>query len=182
MKTIDATGQKFGRLTLIERIPIFKRPTKYRCRCECGTELIVLWSNIQRNTTQSCGCLRKDTIKKTKLKPVEDVLAKQIFSYYRKNAISRDIPWLLSLEEVRTLIFQPCLYCGITGETETILGGTKRKVRNNGIDRRENNLGYTIQNSVPCCKSCNFSKGSKTEKEFSEWIKRIIQHGYLCNF
>jgi len=36
------------------------------------------------------------------------------------------------------------------------------KVIYNGIDRVNNTLGYTEENSVPCCKTCNLAKRTLT--------------------
>lgn len=49
---IDLVGKKFGRLTVKERIG----PNKWKCKCECGNEIIALGSNLQRMNTSSCGC------------------------------------------------------------------------------------------------------------------------------
>lgn len=55
-KYIDLTGQQFGRLTALYRVPD-TRPTKWHCRCECGKEVDVNASNLRRGLTKSCGCL-----------------------------------------------------------------------------------------------------------------------------
>lgn len=44
----------------------------------------------------------------------------------------------------------------------------------NGIDRVDNNKGYTITNSVPCCKDCNFAKRDMTHDEFIAWVTRVF--------
>lgn len=46
---------RFNRWTLIERVPK-TRPEKWLCRCDCGTEKIVLKQNITRGLSKSCGC------------------------------------------------------------------------------------------------------------------------------
>lgn len=55
----DLTGQRFGKLTAIERI---YRTDKTRhnwwlCQCDCGGEKIVEASELKRNNVSSCGCL-----------------------------------------------------------------------------------------------------------------------------
>lgn len=63
MKTLDLTGQKFGRLTVIEQIGISKDGQKtYKCKCECGTEKIITSGNLRRGHTKSCGCLNSEKI------------------------------------------------------------------------------------------------------------------------
>jgi hypothetical protein len=46
----------------------------------------------------------------------------------------------------------------------------------NGIDRLNNNLGYCISNSVPCCRWCNYSKNNRTESEFLLWVNNVYNH------
>lgn len=55
---VDLTGQRFGRLVVIERGP--PHPTSlnaaWRCRCDCGNETVVLSNHLRAGTTVSCGC------------------------------------------------------------------------------------------------------------------------------
>ena len=55
---------------------------------------------------------------------------------------------------------KPCYYCGSIIETV-------------GVDRVDNNKGYTLDNVVPCCSKCNYMKNSNTEKEFLEHVEKI---------
>lgn len=43
----------------------------------------------------------------------------------------------------------------------------------NGIDRIDNAKGYTIENSVTCCKRCNFAKRNMSYDEFISWGKKL---------
>ena len=49
-------GQIFGRLTVID----WEGHGKWRCRCECGSEVLVQTDNLKSGNTKSCGCLQKD--------------------------------------------------------------------------------------------------------------------------
>lgn len=54
----DLSGQKFGKLTVIERFydeEKYKNRIMYRCVCECGTETIVDGNSLKRGVTKSCG-------------------------------------------------------------------------------------------------------------------------------
>lgn len=56
-----AVGQKFGRLTAIERIGTSQNhKALWRCRCDCGNEVVVIAGDIKSGRTQSCGCYHKD--------------------------------------------------------------------------------------------------------------------------
>jgi hypothetical protein len=49
----------------------------------------------------------------------------------------------------------------------------KSIIKINGIDRADNALGYTVENSVSCCKICNIAKRDLTIEEFIFWGKRL---------
>lgn len=64
-KFIDLTGQKFGRLTVVERAEDYvtkngKKYTQWLCKCECGNIKIISTSRLKDGTTKSCGCLSKE--------------------------------------------------------------------------------------------------------------------------
>ena len=54
---IDETGNKYGKLTVIE--PIQDNGIKWKCQCECGNIKIVSGTYLRNGTTSSCGCLGK---------------------------------------------------------------------------------------------------------------------------
>lgn len=66
MKSIDLIGQRFGRLTVIEKaepkhFPSGQTKIQYKCKCDCGNETTVLSQNLIRGNTKSCGCLAIET-------------------------------------------------------------------------------------------------------------------------
>lgn len=56
----DLTGQKFGRLTVIERVPNKSKHTYWRCKCDCGNETVVAGYTLTHGLTRSCGCLNDE--------------------------------------------------------------------------------------------------------------------------
>lgn len=71
MKTIsyDLVGQKFNKLTVINRVSDYVYPDgkrmidRWECLCECGKKCIVYGKNLRLNKTKSCGCIKKDVAK-----------------------------------------------------------------------------------------------------------------------
>lgn len=63
-RAIDVGGVVFGRLTAIERVAM-PGPTKWRCRCSCGSDLVVRYGNLQSGHTVSCGCYRREVCSET---------------------------------------------------------------------------------------------------------------------
>ena len=59
----DLTGQKFGKLTVIELYKDHNQTnqiyrTKWKCKCDCGNEVIVLAGHLKNGTTKSWGCMK----------------------------------------------------------------------------------------------------------------------------
>ena len=69
----------------------------------------------------------------------------------------------ITLDEFSKLVAEPCMYCG------------ESKLRR-GIDRVDNKKGYTKDNSVPCCKLCNYMKRNISVEDFLLHIKKINKH------
>ena len=60
-RIIDETGNKYGRLTVLEYSPTTGgQGAQWLCKCECGKEVIVSGINLRRGKTKSCGCLQKE--------------------------------------------------------------------------------------------------------------------------
>ena len=80
-------------------------------------------------------------------------------------AEKRAIEWHLTDEEAKTMMAAPCVYCK----------HIDLEVRVNGIDRLDSAQGYTTDNCRPCCKNCNYMKGTFDPRTFIDWAKKIAQ-------
>lgn len=58
-KIIDLTGQKIGRLTVIER-DISRKGVYWYCKCECGKIKSIKSNSLTSGVSKSCGCLQAD--------------------------------------------------------------------------------------------------------------------------
>lgn len=57
----DLAGARFGRLTVLAFVAREgTRAAYWKCRCECGREVIVYRGNLTHGRQQSCGCLRRE--------------------------------------------------------------------------------------------------------------------------
>lgn len=56
MKLNDLTGEKFGRLTVLERAKNHGKRTYWKCLCDCGREKDVGAYDLTSGKTKSCGC------------------------------------------------------------------------------------------------------------------------------
>lgn len=62
----DLSGQRFGKLVVVERL--FERKgylsSVWVCTCDCGKEARVFMTNLKRGFTTSCGCAQKEAVTK----------------------------------------------------------------------------------------------------------------------
>ena len=60
MPVKNEIGNIYGKLTVIERVENDKNGrAMWKCRCECGKEVIVMGKNLRSGNTKSCGCYKK---------------------------------------------------------------------------------------------------------------------------
>lgn len=72
-KIKDLTGQKFGKLTVLNLKEVKNRKSYWNCVCDCGNLHVVRSDSLKCGNVKSCGCLnveshaKPDSIRKTKL-------------------------------------------------------------------------------------------------------------------
>lgn len=60
-KRTNISGKQFGYLTAIECVGVTSdKNTLWKCRCDCGNEVIVRNNNLKSGHTTSCGCRREE--------------------------------------------------------------------------------------------------------------------------
>ena len=68
-QTIDMTGQRFGRLTVLAFAGETKdRKSLWQCVCDCGNATTTMGKHMRTGHTASCGCYAKDRVRETKTK------------------------------------------------------------------------------------------------------------------
>ena len=65
----DLIGERFGKLTVIERAGTHKSPcgtkrSMWLCRCDCGGETVASRNNLTSGALTSCGCVKTEKLKK----------------------------------------------------------------------------------------------------------------------
>lgn len=179
-KLIDLTEIKFGRLTVLRRSVKKSRNREifWWVKCACGKEKEVLGSHLKKGLIKSCGCYHREVI--GALNRLEYGLASKRISYrqYRDNARHKQISFELSFEYFLELTKQDCHYCGSEplNFKKSNGYGSNGGFTYNGIDRIDNTKGYTKENSITCCKICNFAKRNMFYDEFISWGKKLGDH------
>lgn len=60
MGIVDITGQRFGRLYVVEMAGRTKGgAVKWLCKCDCGNEKVVVGASLKYGSTTSCGCVQR---------------------------------------------------------------------------------------------------------------------------
>ena len=75
---LDLVGQVYGLLTVVEKAPSHKTKggntiSCWRCRCQCGNEIVVRTNSLRTGNTISCGCYRKEKLKQDNPAPTMDL-------------------------------------------------------------------------------------------------------------
>jgi ATP-dependent protease ClpP protease subunit len=77
---------------------------------------------------------------------------KSMLSTAIRTAEIRGLPWKITKSELGILREKPCFYCG-----------GSLPPTGHGLDRilNDKKIGYTLENVVPCCATCNMVRGDK---------------------
>lgn len=94
------------------------------------------------------------------------------YKTYQRNAKSKQRNFDLSEAEFVDITKLPCVYCGAYSDT---YNGEPF----NGIDRINSDLGYSIDNCVPCCAICN---RMKLDMDVNIWFDKMKQIANYCNY
>lgn len=171
------SGQRFNRLIVKDSFS-GKTSEKIACVCDCGKETLVIVRNLKSGNTNSCGCYQKDRladkasyINKRRSLAYGVAAFNQIYSHYSMMAKKRGYIFMLSKEEAKHLFAGDCFYCGAIPANIRI--SENGNFIYNGIDRKNNSLGYIAENCVPCCAQCNWAKRDMAFEDFISWIKKV---------
>jgi hypothetical protein len=189
-KILETPGTEIGKIFKRLTITSFtgykmdkygKRRAHFLCKCSCGQEIEVPFTQLKSNAIQSCGCLDKETRQNRAIQnsikntlPDNESCQNELFGSYNKSASIRKFSFNLTKEEFISLVEKDCFYCG--QHPSSIQKNSRKnpiKYYYNGIDRVDNNLGYTIDNSVPCCIFCNTAKHHHSQEEFFKRVEKI---------
>lgn len=171
----DLTSKKFGLLTVLKRAEnrvteSGQIKTYWHCRCTCGSEKIIYSNSLIAGRTKACGkCLRPNR------KPKGVAALRNVFCSYKGKCRRKNIEFKLTEDEFFSLTKQNCYYCGEAPANLHGKIGFNGSCLYNGIDRVNNNLGYTSDNVVPSCKKCNLAKRTLSKEEFIKLVVKIYE-------
>lgn len=196
----DLTGQRFGKLVVLERASNSASDNKVQwlCKCDCGNTTVVRARCLMSNHTRSCGCFQKEqvskTVRKTKKKYNEYRVENETVYVKLTNS---DLEMVCDSEDWEGLK----LYCWRLGSAgyavsrkngkpiffhAQVIDCSKGRVRDhinrNKLDNRKSNLRIVDYqaNIINSGKNiCNTSgvKGVGFEKRRKKWYAKMIFSG-----
>ena len=173
-------GKKFGKLIITNQYIGIHNMTMVNCKCECGNEREFELYRIKNGYIESCGCKRVESNQNTnscfKRKPYGWSSFILIYNGYKANARHSRAgvrEFVLSKDDAMKLFKDVCFYCGKPPSKIKKTPKNYGEFVYNGIDRKDNSKGYTLDNCVSCCEFCNFMKSDTPFDNFIEWIRKV---------
>ena len=193
----DRTNDRYGRLLVISHSGKDARNKHlWLCRCDCGNHKTVVSDNLSSGKSKSCGCLKAEFLSKSgnQFGLYEDrvvAILKVQYSHLKRRSMKKSKKCtVMGFEDFFKKSLMPCHYCGIES-SKRLEDRTSEKsqgkllsstvVNCNGIDRLDSNLGYTVDNCVPCCKYCNTAKNTMSVDDFLAWVGRVYTFNGLSS-
>lgn len=169
----ELIGNIYGNLTVVSFNSRDKNGRVFmNCKCICGNTKVVSVKNLQRGTS-NCGCLMK---KIGKRKAYGEASKNRIISSYKCNAKTKGLDFSLTNAQMEELFKGNCYYCGCEPSKVFHPKNSYGEYVYNGIDRKDSSKGYTTNNVVSCCSSCNYLKNKHSEDEFLDMVRKIATH------
>lgn len=141
------------------------QPDGHRCRCKaCEKAKQAAYRaehrnrfNARRTAAYNADAELREQAAACKRSP------KGKFTNYKSSAKKRNLTFDLTMDEFMSFWQGNCNYCG--DQIATV-----------GIDRVDSDIGYTLDNCVPCCKRCNEIKMAHSVEETNMHMLKMLKH------
>ena len=169
-------GQRFNHLVITSYAGYRRKENMWTCVCDCGATTTVPYRALSSGNTQNCGHFTSTGIHRAAASSPQGMVGfKKLCQSYEYRAKKTNKVFELTREDIRELTQSNCFYCN--QPPSQICNSVPPNPHNaypyNGIDRINSKLGYVKGNVRPCCKACNFAKGSMPEKNFYDLDAKI---------
>ena len=166
-KFINLTGQRFGRFTVLERVPDYENPNKtrtpmWKCLCDCGREKAVRGYHLRQGKILSCGCYLADNTERRFSKhglhgTPEEILCRSARGRAKKHGLE------FCLDPQDICIPENCPLLGIPIIQN--LGRRGPAPNSPSLDRIDSEKGYTKSNVWVISHKANTIKSNATVEE-----------------
>jgi hypothetical protein len=179
-------GDKIGHLTIIEKIKERTRNPKWKCKCECGNDVIRTSASFKGNWQPSCGCLRKQNLGNThpSYKGYKD-LPRSVYNSIKNGAEIRKIKFDITIEYMWNLYIKQNKKCALSG-LNIYFGNQSRNPEKKiektaSLDRIDSSKGYIEGNMQWINKKINIMKNKTNQKDFINMCKKIVEYYNINN-
>ena len=165
----NVVGQRFGNLTVLSFAGVNAQQKRklYVCKCDCGTEKTLRSDVFTRGKVKSCGCLLER--RGTASPQFEGVgeLSLRYFNKLKLEAVSRNLPFEISLEFLWQLFQKQSGRCALSGQSIHIEASKASRIEHTAsVDRIDSSRGYTVDNVQWVHKDINFMKQAFSQERF----------------
>lgn len=203
IKHEDLINKTFGKVTVLEFSHVETRKIKpgkdgwkntrnfyyYKYLCECANVGITNKETLLSAKNYSCKACRgislgvRNKISSKKYDDPIDAKCSVVYSNYKSRSKLKGISFELSFFDFKKLVLENCYYCDAKpnmcrADRAKSRQGTSR-IYFNGLDRIDNNQGYTKKNVSPCCEDCNKAKRDLSFEDFLNLIKNVYKKHFL---
>ena len=192
-------GSTFDRWSVIKESESRSKDgsTKYVCECVCGTVREIRRASLVSGKSKSCGCRTGERVREVHSLPDGEASFNSLYVRCKNGAKRKNklLEFLLTPEEHKNIVIQDCHYCGAAprkfslyeakvrsnskhGRSEAITNVAidRSWIYANTVDRIDSDLGYTVNNCVPACWTCNRAKLDSDYDKFLSMSYRIVAH------
>lgn len=179
-KKINLTGQRFGKLVVLQEIPRKNNLIFWECQCDCGNRTQVVSGSLLCGNTKSCGCYKIEQIKKARTKhglayTKEYAAFKARKRFELKKAL--DAGWSIDMENAIRKFFVSCVVCGMTCDEH--VKKYKEILHVDHVLPLSKGNGLCPGNATILCRRCNDIKHARDlDKLSEEWQFKIIHSAY----
>lgn len=173
---IDYTNKKPNSLKALFFTKRQNQRTYWMFLCDCGNNIEFRADKVfcEKRPIKSCGCKGNRITRKNIHDFYRKLILSRVYSKYKYGAKRRNYTFNLSEFFFNDLVSSNCYYCNHPPLSIKYLQNNKDYyIYTNGIDRKDNSIGYIESNSVSCCKICNYAKNIVPHNEFLQWINYI---------
>lgn len=178
-KFIDLTGQKFGRLQVVKRLPNKANRSYFECQCDCGKVVPAYGYKLIQETKKSCGCLCFGQIKNINghWKGYEEISGKfWMHISNRRSRPSKELEFSITIEYIWDLYLKQNRKCALTGIDICFPSKSYTTDGTASLDRIDSNKGYIPGNVQWVHKTVNKIKMDLNQTDFINWCKLITNY------
>lgn len=157
-------GTRFNRLIVLEPMGSDGTYLTYKCRCDCGNEIVTRSNSLRTGNTQSCGCLNRERVESAVT--THGMSGTKVFNRWRSRVrLESDSDWTLEMEQLLFQVQDRCVVCGAEDDlsVDHVIPVSKGGHAEPG-------------NVVVLCRSCNSAKNDRDAEDLPEdWQDAIVE-------